>query len=251
MAGYASVGPAPAVIKRLIPIAGGEKRIVLELGADSPSECNPGGYIQLCSDGETVVGLPIASWSKDSRTVEVVANDKGSAAPVVSALSVGGSVQVRGPLGNPLPVKEMEGHNILMVASGYGITAVRSLIHYISAHRERYNEVALLYGAPDPTQILFQDELDRWADLPDMRVFISVERASEGWQGHLGVPTMMVSRVEFKSGDTYAFISGPYSTYKFMSLTLLSRSIPKERILMTLDKAMMAGEEAIVTANEL
>ena len=56
----------------------------------------------------------------------------------------------------------MHGQNILLIAGGLGLAPLRSPIAYVQEHRNRFNQVDILYGTKDPSQLLFTFQYDLW-----------------------------------------------------------------------------------------
>src|SRR5215212_7177546 len=53
---------------------------------------------------------------------------------------------VRGPFGTAWPVGAAEGADVVVLCGGIGLAPLRPVVHHLLAHRERYGNVAVLYG---------------------------------------------------------------------------------------------------------
>ncbi len=72
-------------------------------------------------------------------------------------------------------------------------------------------------------------------------MFTTVDHADSRWQGQKGLVTDFISHIEIDPRNIYAAICGPSVMYKFVVQELLERSIPKGRILVSLERRMCCG----------
>ena len=77
------------------------------------------------------------------------------------------------------------------MAGGIGLVPLRSFIHFVLEHREEYGEVTILFGARNPSERLFLNELDQWRKRKDIRYLETVDRPDPGWKGNVGVITTL------------------------------------------------------------
>lgn len=239
-----------AKVERVRSIAGSARSLVFAFDDGGAVGHRPGQYVALAA-GDGTITLPIADWSRDASTFELVAAPDAPGSECLQGLEVGDRVTIRGPLGNALPLAAMVGNDVLVLVNGNGMAAARPLMQFLLAERARYGKIALLYGAPEPSAILFNDELEAWAKEPGVNVKVTVERGGEGWQGYIGVPTMLIPRLEVDPGNLYAYLAGPSNTYKFMTLAVRARSVPEDRILVLDEARMQAGGEAVLESAAL
>jgi NAD(P)H-flavin reductase len=88
-------------------------------------------------------------------------------------------VGVRGPFGRGFPIERMRGKDIVFAPGGLGLAPLRSLINQVLDERGKYGRVTLLYGAKQPAELLFTDELKHWAERGDVDVHVTVDRPDE------------------------------------------------------------------------
>ena len=100
-------------------------------------------------------------------------------------LKPGDMVGIRGPFGNPWPLEEASGKDIIIVAGGLGLAPLRPVLYQILSQRPKYGNVILLYGARTPRDILYLKELEGWRSRLDLRVEATVDRAPTTWRGRV------------------------------------------------------------------
>lgn len=145
---------------------------------------------------------------------------------------------VRGPFGTPWPLQEVEGSDVVIVAGGLGLAPLRPAIYQILAHRKRYGRVLLLYGARTPADLLYQNQLKQWAARADLETFVTVDHATEGWAGDVGVVTRFIPRATFDPLDTLALVCGPEMMMRFTILELQKRGLADDRIVVSMERNM-------------
>ncbi len=168
-------------------------------------------------------------------------------------------IGVRGPFGSHWPIEHAQGKDVVIVAGGIGLAPLRSALYQITAQREKYGKVALLYGARTPAEILYRRELEHWQTgdrkgyfspgedaLPggqvylynDLEVYITVDHASSAWRGRVGVVTKLIPRASFDPDNTVAFICGPEVMMRFTVAELEKRGVASEHIYISMERNM-------------
>jgi NAD(P)H-flavin reductase len=154
------------------------------------------------------------------------------------ALSPGAAVGVRGPFGRPWPLREAEGRDVVLVAGGIGLAPLRPVVYHVLAHREHFGRLTILYGARAPEDLLYLEEIERWRELLDVGVDVTVDAAGPGWHGRVGVVTTLVPRVRFQPGEAIAMICGPEVMMRFATTVLRDRGMASEDLHVTLERSM-------------
>jgi NAD(P)H-flavin reductase len=145
---------------------------------------------------------------------------------------------VRGPFGVPWPSAEAEGADIVILAGGIGLAPLRPLIYRIMAQRERYGAVCIFYGARNPNEILYLDELERWRSRFDLTVDVTVDRAASDWRGKVGVVTKLLNQKGFSPRDSIAFLCGPEIMMRYAVISLNELGVGNERIYVSMERNM-------------
>lgn len=165
----------------------------------------------------------------------------GAVTKAMQKLRAGDTIGIRGPFGTSWPVERAQGHDVVIVAGGIGLAPLRPLIHHITAHRDKYGQVVLLYGARTPEDILYRKHLERWRSRLDFEVLLTVDRASGSWRGNVGVVTTLTARVPFDRQRSIAMVCGPEIMMRFSILELEKRGIDDDRIYISMERNMKCG----------
>jgi len=197
----------------------------------------PGQFNMLHLPGFGEVAISISSDPGQPATLLHTIRQAGNVTGAISRLKKGALIGVRGPFGSAWPVEKAEGHDLIFVSGGLGLPPLRPAIYHVARHRERYGQVTILAGARSPADLLFPEEYDTWRE-QEMEVIITVDRADESWQGHVGVVPMMFYKLRPDPRRTIVFSCGPEIMMRFVIYEALARRIPKESIYLSLERNM-------------
>ncbi len=190
------------------------------------------------------VGEAAISISSDTAHPEVLTHTIRAVGWVTQALNTmqpGSTIGIRGPFGTPWPVEDAQGGDLLIVAGGIGLAPVRPALLAALAARDRYDRVSLLVGARSPQDLVFRADLHRWEARDDLDVHVTVDSATRGWTGRVGVVTRMIPQIPFTPQRTTVFTCGPEVMMRYTAQALLDRGVPPERIHVTLERNMRCG----------
>jgi len=128
----------------------------------------------------------IASAPEDERlllTVERLAD--GEVSPyLVDELRPGDRLELRGPIGGYFVWEAAFGGPLLLLAGGSGVVPLRCMLRHRAATRSAA-PVRLLYSSRRLSEVIYRDELERFAagDGVDVRFTLTREQP-EGWAGY-------------------------------------------------------------------
>ena len=168
----------------------------------------------------------------------------GTVSKAMRELKSGDVIGVRGPFGSHWPIEQAIGKDVVIVAGGIGLAPLRSMVYQVTAEREKYNHVVLLYGARTPQDILYRRELERWRASLDksgsygLEVYVTVDRATGAWRGSVGVVTRLIPRASFDPQKTVALVCGPEVMMRFTAVELEKRGIAAEQIYVSMERNM-------------
>jgi len=145
---------------------------------------------------------------------------------------------VRGPFGNPWPIEETQGSDVLIIAGGIGLAPLRPAIYSLLAQRDKFGKIAILYGARKPADLLYRRELEQWRGRFDLQVEVTVDTAKRGWRGHVGVVPALISKVNFDPMHSAAMICGPEVMMRFTVLELKKHGIGEDTIYVSMERNM-------------
>jgi NAD(P)H-flavin reductase len=201
----------------------------------------PGQFTMLYAFGVGEVPISISGDPGDpSRLVQTI-RAAGSVTDALTSVSPGDVVGVRGPFGTSWPTKAVEGGDLLIITGGIGLAPLRPAILEVLEHRDRYDNVTLLYGARSPSDLLFADELQAWRGRFDLDVLITVDHGDRVWRGPVGVVTSLIGRASFDPETATAFVCGPEIMMRFTLQDLERKGITDDRMYVSMERNMKCG----------
>lgn len=110
---------------------------------------------------------------------------------------IGQQICVRGPIGNGFPVDTaLKGKDILVIAGGIGIAPVHSVVNYMLDNRSDYGKIQVIYGSRSSKDLIDYEEMkEKWMKSPDCSINLTIDRAEEGWNGHVGFVPQYVKEI--------------------------------------------------------
>jgi sulfhydrogenase subunit gamma (sulfur reductase) len=153
------------------------------------------------------------------------------------------TVGIRGPLGNTYPFEKMKKKNILIISGGFAFTTLRSTIKYIldPSNRPDYRDLTVIYGARNPGELLYKNELWEWEKRDDLTMHITVDKGDASWTRREGFVPIILKDVAPSSKDTLALVCGPPIMLKFTLPILVELGFPADSIYMSLEMRMKCG----------
>ncbi len=167
----------------------------------------------------------------------------GTVTEALNRLKENDLIGLRGPYGNGFPVEKMHGKDVLIVMGGLGAAPLRSVLLYCLDNRDLFRRVILLHGAKRPAEMIFREEFFALKQREDLECFLAVDGDDTGsWPENIGVVTTLFPLLkDADPGNTFSLVCGPPVMYKFVLEELVKLNIPKDQILMTLERRMKCG----------
>ena len=226
-------------VEQLTPM---EKLFEISLESGRALDHHPGQFIQVSILGVGECPISICSSPTRPETFGLCVRRVGKVTESIHQLESGDALGIRGPLGHGFDVHEIHGRDILIVAGGLGIAPARSLIQYVVDERERFGQFHLLYGAREPSELLFREDISRWRESPQVNFHVTVDRPDEQWRGRSGVVTTLFGDLpKLDPVETIVVIIGPPIMFKFVVLEVLARGIPQSNVYCSLERRMKCG----------
>ncbi|MEN8113854.1 MAG: FAD/NAD(P)-binding protein [Actinomycetota bacterium] len=214
------------------------------LELDPPAEgwgFAPGQFTMLYVFGVGEVPISISGDPSDqSRLVQTI-RAVGPVTDALTSVAPGDAVGVRGPYGTQWPVDVAEGKDVVIVTGGIGLAPLRPALLHILEHRDRYQNVTLLYGARSANELLFADELQEWRGRFDLDVLITVDHGDRTWRGPVGVVTSLIRRASFDPESAIALICGPEIMMRFTIQELERKGMTSDRLYVSMERNMKCG----------
>ncbi len=158
-------------------------------------------------------------------------------------MDVGQQITIRGPYGRPFPVDdELKDKDLLFIAGGVGLAPLHSVINYVLDKRDSYGKVDVVYGSRSKEDLLDLEEIQtRWMDPKnDIDVHLTIDRAQEGWDGHVAFVPTYVKELGFDPNKT-VLVCGPPIMIKFVLQALTELGFEKTQIYTTMELRMKCG----------
>jgi NAD(P)H-flavin reductase len=202
----------------------------------------PGQFVELSVFG--VGEAPISITSSPSRsngTFDLCVRKAGDMTTILHTMGPGDTVGIRGPFGRPFPMTSFRGKDMLFAVGGLGLAPARGVINQVLDERGKYGKVIILYGARTPADLLFTDDLQEWADRPDVELHVTVDNGDDGWDGNVGVITTLFPKIQVYARNTVAVTLGPPVMYRFVLMELLGKGITEGNIWFSFERRMKCG----------
>jgi sulfite reductase subunit B len=234
--------PTIAHVLKVEQMTARETLFTLELPDGDTLGNEPGQFVEvsLFGIGEAPISIS-SSPSRSNGTFEMCVRRVGDVTNALHALQPGAAVGIRGPFGEPFPMAKMRGKDVLFAAGGLGVAPLRSLINEVLDHRDDFGRVIILYGAREPSEILFKEDVAEWSARDDVEFHMTVDRGDDTWEGHVGVITTLFPEITVNPQGTIAAVCGPPIMYRFVMIELLGKGIPEAQIYLSLERRMKCG----------
>jgi len=198
----------------------------------------PGQFAQLLLPGVGEAPFCIASSPRDTSNMELTIMRRGMMTTAAQYLRPGDIVGIRAPLGRPFPVESFLGRDVILVATGIGIAALRSLILSLTERKHEFRSITLLYGARFPEDLVYRDEVGEWA--ADAKIVVTLSKPPAGWMGLRGRVTEHLRDVDF-GADSVAAVCGSPAVMQSITKELMARGLPGGSIFVSLERHMKCG----------
>lgn len=238
--------PRSATIKRMERLTEHEMLFEIEMDDKKPLGHKPGQFVEVSIFGVGEAPISVASGPSNSSSFEIVVRRVGNVTTRLFKMKPGDKIGIRGPFGNGFDVESFHKKHLLLSAGGLGIVPMRSLIQYAIENRKKFKDITILYGAKEPKDVLFKDEIDDWCKIDDVKCELTVDRCSEDehWTGCVGLITTLYPKIKldkYDSENTIAVVIGPPVMYRYVIKCLQTLGIPDKNIYVSLERRMKCG----------
>jgi NAD(P)H-flavin reductase len=206
---------------------------------DEPiAEPTPGQFMMLYAFGVGEIPISVSGCPDREGALLHTIRGVGATSRALCALQRGSVLGVRGPFGVGWDVPAAAGSDVLIVAGGIGLAPLRPVIRQVLAERDRFGQVAILIGARKPEELLFVDQIEEWRSMPGVHVDITVDAASRGWSGHVGLITTLLDPLPVTAGSASVFLCGPEVMMRVTSRGLGDAGTDPDRIFVSMERNM-------------
>lgn len=188
-----------------------------------------GQYVRLRLPGLAEAPFAIASAPQPQGTRWDFLLKSGSPLPeALAQLSVGDPVQAAFPEGNGFPLEKALGQNLLLFATGSGISPIRSVIEKVRAERASFGRVKLFFGVRTPSAFAYSSDFATWEEAGISVVQTVSQPGASGWQGLTGYVQAHLGEEPIQ--DTFVFVCGQKAMVQKVMEALSQRGVPSDRV---------------------
>ncbi|MGI6238367.1 MAG: FAD/NAD(P)-binding protein [Christensenellales bacterium] len=202
----------------------------------------PGQCAMLSIPGVGEAMFSITSSPTNERDMEFSIKKCGCLTDWLHRMEPGQMIAIRGPYGRAFPVDEdLKGKDLLFIAGGIGLAPLRSVINYVRDKRENYGKINIVYGSRTKEDLVGYPEIvNEWAREAGIDVHLTIDRAQEGWDGHVGFVPNYVTELGFDP-DGRALVCGPPIMIKFTLQALEGLGFDHKQVYTTMELRMKCG----------
>ncbi len=202
----------------------------------------PGQFNMIYVPGVGEAAISISGDPQEKGLIRHTIRVVGSVTRAISRLGRGGMVGLRGPFGRGWPLDDLpEGGDVVLVGGGIGLAPLRPVVYWLLRNRDNFRRVMLLYGCRTPEDRLYSGELDRWSAQEKIDVLVTVDNATSGWVGPVGVVTKLLQRIKVGAERTTVMVCGPRMLNRAAAYSFLQLHVPPERVFLSLERNMHCG----------
>jgi len=185
----------------------------------------------------------ICSSSNWGDFIEFCFRKTGRVTEAMWAVEPGDTIGFRGPYGNFYPTKDWEGKDLVFVGGGIAMPPIRCAIWYALENREKYGKITIVYGARTVGDLVFREDLARWAGFPNVEVLQTVDPGGEtpDWKGKIGFVPKILEEAKFNAQNAAALVVGPPIMIKFSLPVLEKAGMKNADIYTSLENRMKCG----------
>lgn len=234
--------PEMVRIANIRPLTALEKVFTFELPEGKSLGHRPGQFVEVSVLGVGEAPISISSSpSRSKGTFEICVRNVGDLTSAIHKLHVGDYVGIRGPFGRGFPIEKFRGKDMLFVPGGLGLAPLRSLINQVIDERAQFGRVIILYGARNPSELLFTDELKLWSEMDGIEFHVTVDRGDANWTGNTGVVTTLFKKISVYPRNTIGVTCGPPVMYRFVLMEFIGKGLSEGNIYLSLERRMKCG----------
>lgn len=199
------------------------------------------GMFSLFGYGESTFNICSSSNWKDF--IEFCFRRTGRVTEALWAVEKNDTIGFRGPYGNCYPMDRWVGKNLIFIGGGIAMPPLRCAIWYALENREQFGNITIVYGARKVQDLVYRQELDRWAEYDGVRVVRCVDPGGEtpDWKDEIGFVPAVTERAQIPADNSVALVIGPPIMIKFTLPVLAKMGLADRDIYTSLENRMKCG----------
>lgn len=199
---------------------------------------SPGQFNMVYLFGVGEVPISIVSDPEEKEVFDHTIRRLGRVTEGLAKLVPGDTVGIRGPFGRGWPLARAEGRDVLIVTGGLGCAPTVSVIRYVARRRERFGRLTIVQGVKHSADLIYREQWEAWARLPDTCVYIAAGRASGPWPWHVGPITDLVARASIYPARTIAMMCGPEGMMLAAARLLTEKGLAASDLYLSMERNM-------------
>lgn len=202
---------------------------------------SPGQFNMLYLPGVGEVAISISADPAATRQWAHTIRVAGGVTQTLARMQPGETLGLRGPYGAAWPVNRCVGKDVVVVAGGIGLAPLRPAIYRILQNRSLFGQLTLLIGSRTPEGFLYANEYNSWS-AGGFDVQVTVDHATEGWAGSVGVVTLLLDRLKLPRPDaTMMLTCGPEVMMHYAAKSAQHRGLMPEQVWLSTERNMQCA----------
>src|SRR3989339_538952 len=231
--------PIRARVEQVINETGNIKTFVFK--PEEPIPFLAGQFMLVTFPGIGECAFTPSSDPKVIETIEFTIMKAGSVTAKIHELQPGEFVGLRGPYGQPYPLKAYHGKDVYVIGGGVGLAPLRALLFALNHEIDQLNKVVVRFGARSPQDICYKGVINSWGERKKTNLLITVDSTGPGWTGHVGLVTTILDENDIDVKNAVAVVGGPPIMMKFANKRLLDLGFAPKDIYLSMEKNMSCG----------
>ena len=198
----------------------------------------PGQFNMLYLYGVGEVAISIVTDPQQPDLYCHTIHEVGQVTGGLAQLQEGDYLGVRGPYGVGWPLKQAVGKDVVIITGGLGCAPSVSAIHHIIKHRSHYGKILLLQGVKHSSDLLFRPQYEKWAQLPNIQVFLAANKSEPPWSWLTGYVTEFIPDLEFDTNNVAVLMCGPEAMLGAALPPLKQKGVADEHIYINMERNM-------------
>jgi NAD(P)H-flavin reductase len=193
---------------------------------------HPGQVVRVRAPGASPGIFALANAPSKGRQAELLLRrGQPIADAIVAAAEPGAFLETSHPEGPGFSIEAAKGRDVLLLATGSGITSIRALMQHLIEQRAEFGRIRLLYGHRLANDFAYQREHAAWEQAA-IEVLLYVSRAGSDWSGRRGHIQDALRDTAWAGHlhDTVAYLSGRPEMISSAKEQLSAHGVPPGQI---------------------
>lgn len=201
-----------------------------------------GQFVELTLPGEGEAPFTPSSSPTDTEKMEITIMKAGRVTGLLHECQKGQDVGIRGPYGKGYPIEDFTGKDVYIIGGGVGLAPIRSLFLTLVDRIKDFKSVVCRFGAKTPDDFIYKNTLfGSWQKINGVDIKLTVDQASNGWDGNVGVVTTILDSKDVNLKDSVVIVCGPPIMMKYVVLKLKGFGFADNQIYLSMEKNMSCG----------